>query len=655
MAALDIKLDNDEKSLNGLYTQVENFRKTYVDYDPREGGKGSDIGQFIEDIANGCKRDNGAIDIAVLTKRLDAISPMLTVFGSENDVNLLVKDFAITHGVFTQTGETKNQLAEEATAQIAQPLQGTEQIRIKALRDKMQVIHGTKPPEAPIRTETPTNETLSPEQIADRLLDYETGKIKPGSEIDLRPSFEQLTQNVTARMKSHPEEFPADKPVIVLSDVARAMIDRIATQANKIDREFALTFIGVSFTRDSGNPVYVAAFATPASDYENPRSISVSIDPTIAGDSAIYMAHKTNLAAYFESKGNNQSGMFIATPHIHYASLGEIHEAAPSQGDYRQAEEWLGLVESGQRDRVPHMGVITKTQSGELKMNIVKTLRAPDGSVQYQENLPLKFESDFAEASVTEPTRTTEPEQREESLTPAQIADRLLNYRNGEVKADAGVDLKPSYTEFLGKATEYMNQHPEHFPEDRPIIVLSDVAVAMIDRIASEGNRRGVEFAFALQGVKKVRANGNDIQFVAYAVPASDFENPRVATVDSDPQLHGVRAQEMAQATNLNDVFPMFNMSTVGNPGSMLHIHHTGLGEYYYANPSGPDLAVSERGLIREEQGQAIASKIGVVTKKPNGELAINILKTYRAPDGTVQHVQHSPIISESTFPAQST
>ena len=122
-----------------------------------------------------------------------------------------------------------------------------------------------------------------------------------------------------------------------------------------------------------------------------------------------------------------------------------------------------------------------------------------------------------------------------------------------------------------------------------------------------------------------------------------------MATVDSDPELHGQRAQELARATHIGETFQKLGLPVAGNPGTLLHIHHTGLGAYYYAQPSGQDLQVSERGLAREENGtEHRSSKMGVVTKKPDGELAINIVKTFRDTDGTVKHEHHSPIIIES-------
>ncbi|MBA3724675.1 MAG: hypothetical protein H0W89_07385 [Candidatus Levybacteria bacterium] len=131
-AVLDIKLDNKELDITGSFNaQVDLFRKKYVDT------KKSDIKQFARDIAKDCKNDDGSVDMAKLQTRLDAIEPVLAIFGTDNDINLLVKDFALADAVFTQSEPFKKQAADVAVSQLKQPLQGSEHTRIQALWEKV--------------------------------------------------------------------------------------------------------------------------------------------------------------------------------------------------------------------------------------------------------------------------------------------------------------------------------------------------------------------------------------------------------------------------------------------------------------------------------------------------------------------------------------
>lgn len=110
--------------------QVEHFRQKYVAEDA------SNIGQFIEDLASGCKTD-GNVDLNKLQGRLHAIKPMLSIFGKENDVNELVADFAMAHGILTQSEADKSTLAQSAQQEIAKVPTPSEQKRLQALWDEM--------------------------------------------------------------------------------------------------------------------------------------------------------------------------------------------------------------------------------------------------------------------------------------------------------------------------------------------------------------------------------------------------------------------------------------------------------------------------------------------------------------------------------------
>ncbi|MBA3724727.1 MAG: hypothetical protein H0W89_07665 [Candidatus Levybacteria bacterium] len=89
---------------------------------------------------------------------------MLSVFGSDPDVALLVKDFALTQGILSQTESVKNIAVDKAVLEMNRPIYGTEQTRVQKLWDKMQVPVPTKPQTEPTRTEPVKQPTQNPEQ-----------------------------------------------------------------------------------------------------------------------------------------------------------------------------------------------------------------------------------------------------------------------------------------------------------------------------------------------------------------------------------------------------------------------------------------------------------------------------------------------------------
>lgn len=115
------------ENVSMLSWQVELFRRTYVD------GVSSDIGRFVADIAKKCTSHDGSVDLTILGLRLQAIEPMLRVFGTTNDVHLLVKDFAIAHGILLQKGSRKKEVLQYANEQLAQNISEQDAIRLSYL------------------------------------------------------------------------------------------------------------------------------------------------------------------------------------------------------------------------------------------------------------------------------------------------------------------------------------------------------------------------------------------------------------------------------------------------------------------------------------------------------------------------------------------
>lgn len=127
--AIGIDLDDGSwDGQSGLYTQVEQFRQTYVD------GEASNIGQFIEDISIDCKDKRGVVDLDFLHHRLEAIAPMLSAFGTIFDVQDLVKDFTFAHGMLTQRGKKSREIAVFAAEKIQQHPESVHEHRLRAVR-----------------------------------------------------------------------------------------------------------------------------------------------------------------------------------------------------------------------------------------------------------------------------------------------------------------------------------------------------------------------------------------------------------------------------------------------------------------------------------------------------------------------------------------
>ncbi len=158
-----IGLDVSDNNMNdqGLYAQVETFRQKYV------SEKGSNINRFIEDISDGCTRADGSVDIARLENRLDAIKPMLAIFGTDKNADELVADFAVARAILSQKEDVKAKIATKIQSGIQRKPSATERTRLDALAHKLGVtVLETTP--APIETTTPseTEEKVSYGDIA---------------------------------------------------------------------------------------------------------------------------------------------------------------------------------------------------------------------------------------------------------------------------------------------------------------------------------------------------------------------------------------------------------------------------------------------------------------------------------------------------------
>jgi PPM family protein phosphatase len=131
--------------VDGMYPQVEAFRQKYV---PENG---SDINQFIADLSSGCKNADGTVNMDTLQERLDAIAPMLSVFGTEKSADELVSDFAMAQAMLAQDADTKEDLANRISFHIGRPVSSPEEARLHALSEKLNA-----PPETEQTVEQPS-------------------------------------------------------------------------------------------------------------------------------------------------------------------------------------------------------------------------------------------------------------------------------------------------------------------------------------------------------------------------------------------------------------------------------------------------------------------------------------------------------------------
>ncbi|HSA83696.1 MAG TPA: hypothetical protein VLF20_02305 [Patescibacteria group bacterium] len=100
---------------------VEAFYQKYF-YDKSAGKAKSDVQRFVQDVAQGCQNQDGTVNMQQLEQRLTAVQGLLTAFGKEHRVDLMVRDFATSYGLLTQTAETKKRIVDEVADNITQAL-----------------------------------------------------------------------------------------------------------------------------------------------------------------------------------------------------------------------------------------------------------------------------------------------------------------------------------------------------------------------------------------------------------------------------------------------------------------------------------------------------------------------------------------------------
>lgn len=196
---LGLDINNHNQDANGLYTQVEAFRKKYVS----EKRSDTDINVFINDLAIGCKDtdDNTIIDLQKLEERLQAIEPMLSIFGTHKNAGELVTDFAMAQAMTGQKEEVKKTLAEQLQTQIQRQPSPDEHIRLEALWQKLGG-EQTRSEEEDQAAEKPTPEqskALAKGLLDRELTDDEKAIIDNGG--DVRDVMSKARKDVISQIK----------------------------------------------------------------------------------------------------------------------------------------------------------------------------------------------------------------------------------------------------------------------------------------------------------------------------------------------------------------------------------------------------------------------------------------------------------------------
>lgn len=364
---------------------------------------------------------------------------------------------------------------------------------------------------------------------------------------------------------------------------------------------------------------------------------NISEDETFKKFVAAYFTPKgfRDLAKDLAGKHEDQAGHIVyKRPHfqsIIYALMERETEAAFQH----QTEPNYPLT----------IAYITNTLSQAQKDDLIQLAKqgVPHGS---RVHLPLAARRSLAaqlgftlEVPRQEPPAETPPAQEEA----AQIADRLLNYQNAQVTNER-VDLSGRYAALVDRVHDAIDSKNPAIPVGESVI-FSDVAYAMIEKLAEESNVQNKEINFALQGITIPNRHGESVLVGAYVAPAGVFANH--ITTDVDPALHTANATKLARNTNLGQYFQDHMGSPVGEALAVYHTHPDSLGPHNRATPSTPDYEQINTWFRNDPHTREYYW--GVFTKH-DGQLHLTLMHSYLDQQGKPQH-RKIPAKRESDLP----
>lgn len=201
-----------------------------------------------------------------------------------------------------------------------------------------------------------------PQEAADALFDYNSGKVKEDASVDLSNKFPAFVSRIENAVQQDDERFRGEKPILVLSDLTLAMIEKIAQSSNDKEGELAFSIRGIDLLNHNGGHVLISAYAAPAMDFYSHKTTTVNLVPSVELEQSEKLARATNLEAYLLNKTNIKHGNLLGVYHIHPENLGEAEKAKESERDINQATEH---VKNDPNNAPRYWGVITRA-NGQL-------------------------------------------------------------------------------------------------------------------------------------------------------------------------------------------------------------------------------------------------------------------------------------------------
>lgn len=484
--------------------QVDIFRRTYLAHNADDGSLvEAKLGNFIQDVGND----------------FEAIQDILTIFGAEEKDKILVKSYIQAHGFLSQTEETKNNETATLNDQLRENLSEAQRNGLQALHAKQQATtqqftSQRQPPSRPPGTEGTTRpagrptslnrqpvhtpreqlhswvgeaehrpsipdqhestekpfEDMSADEVADALLDYRTGEVTNMLHINLKESYERALQELKEHIQTNPESY-GEGNVYVFSDVAYAMIDRIASESNLQQKDFPMMLFGKQIPHANGYVNFIG-ITSPIGAFSqaNPEMIVNQdyYDYSEANTRLKQLLTSTGLDNTFTTEDSQDNSTLI----LHSRQLTPTREGEPyafTEGDKALLGQLHNHVISVGGDSAA-TGVVTKVPDGSLAINIALTQRGEQDTVHHTEHLrwdympTLEEERDKVDPNLHK--RFISTDGKGYTITKMHRGDTV------EVVSDTGETITgdPLYDILSGSRWETIDEKRERIDASYPVI-----------------------------------------------------------------------------------------------------------------------------------------------------------------------------------------
>ncbi len=253
------------------------------------------------------------------------------------DWNLLNHNISTIEWFAKIFGEKSSQIISQLTDAEAVFINSPEVFRNLDLANRLEVekielLEFLSPFIAPNEEQDPEKVTSTdPYEVADQLVDYSTG-LANETEIDLTDSFASLLETSQLLLDTDHPLIKRDEPVVILSNVTYAMIDRIASKANELNREIAFIVQGLPYLHNENSLLLFGAFAVPSNNYDNLQKHTTQHDQELYDRNGLTVAHATGLSQY---------NRMVVSGHVHQSQLGSKWNVTPSPQDEEVMAHWL--------------------------------------------------------------------------------------------------------------------------------------------------------------------------------------------------------------------------------------------------------------------------------------------------------------------------